>query len=373
MASRAEWFHEVVSGRRQGTPARLWRLGLAALSIPYAWGIGVRNRLYDTGWKQRYQAAVPVISVGNLTLGGTGKTPVVQWLCQFYRARGLRVAILSRGYGSRKRPNDEAVVLRQNLPDVPHLQGPDRSRLAQQAVREWGSQLLILDDGFQHRRLHRDLDIVLVDATNPWGYGRLFPRGLLREPPTALARADVVWLTRCDQVPGERLHLLRTEVRRYAPRALLVESVHAPLALSRCVLEPSTDGRAGQQVLRPAAAAKRLQASPGCEDLAGRPVAAFCGIGNPEAFRRTLQKLGTRITDFRVFPDHHDYTESDIAYLHAWAAEQPPEAFVLTTQKDLVKVCATDLAGRPLLALQVAIRVTSGGHDLQQRLEGVVP
>src|SRR5437870_5928929 len=144
--------------------------------------------MYERGWNERRRAPVPVVSVGNLTVGGTGKTPCVEHVARFYRSRGLRVAVLSRGYGAAAGRNDEAMVLEENLPDVPHLQGPDRAALAFTAVEELESEVLVLDDGFQHRRLARDLDLVLVDATDPWGQGYLFPRGLLRESPASLRR-----------------------------------------------------------------------------------------------------------------------------------------------------------------------------------------
>src|SRR5262249_10280904 len=153
----------------------------------------------DWGWKQQRRASVPVVSVGNLTLGGTGKTPCVEYVARFYRERDKRVAILSRGYGAEEGHNDEALVLEANLTDVPHLQAADREALAAVALEELESEVLVLDDGFQHRRLARDLDLVLIDATNPWGHGYLFPRGLLREPVSGLRRADAVILTRCDQ------------------------------------------------------------------------------------------------------------------------------------------------------------------------------
>src|SRR5207237_7695042 len=173
---------------------------LRLASVPYGWAIGLRNRLFERGWKRSQQAPVAVVSIGNLTLGGTGKTPCVEYVARLYRQQDLRVAILSRGYGSSQGRNDEALVLEENLPDVPHLQGADRVSLAMIAVEELESEDLILDDGFQHRRLKRDLDLVLVDATNPWGHGYLFPFGLLREPPCNLRRAGVILLTRCDLV-----------------------------------------------------------------------------------------------------------------------------------------------------------------------------
>src|SRR5262249_20780095 len=189
----------LVSGRRRGLWPSLLRCGLWALSVPVGLGVRLRNRFFDWGWKRTFRAQVPVISVGNLTLGGTGKTPCVEYVARFCRGAGKRVAIRGRGYGSDHGRNDEALVLEENLPDVPHLQGADRVALAAIAVEELESEVLVLDDGFQHRRLARDLDIVLVDVTDPWGGGFLLPRGLLREAPAGLRRASVVVLTRSDQ------------------------------------------------------------------------------------------------------------------------------------------------------------------------------
>src|SRR5262245_8188408 len=224
LAPTAESFHALISGRRRGPLAALLRAGLLAASVPYGWAAGVRNRLYDRGWKRSVRAPVPVVSVGNLTLGGTGKTPCVEYVCRFYRGVDLRVAILSRGDAAGEGLNDEALLLGENLPDVPHLQGADRARWARVAVEELFSEVLVLDDGFQHRRLARDLDVVLVDATDPWGGGHLFPRGLLRESPHGLRRAGVVVLTRCDQAGGEELDRLHRDVTRLAPGVPVVKT-----------------------------------------------------------------------------------------------------------------------------------------------------
>ena len=148
------------------------------MSLLYGLVVRVRNRAYDGGLFQIRRVDVPVVSIGNLTAGGTGKTPCVEYVARFYRQLDLRVAILSRGYGAASGPNDEALLLEENLPDVPHLQGADRVETATTAVEELESEVLVLDDGFQHRRLGRDLDVVLIDATCPWGYGHLLPRGL---------------------------------------------------------------------------------------------------------------------------------------------------------------------------------------------------
>jgi tetraacyldisaccharide 4'-kinase len=345
-------FHDLVSGRSAGAGAALARLGLWAASVPYGAAVRLRNRLFDRGWKTPHRAAVPVVSVGNLTLGGTGKTPCVEYLARFYRERGERVAVLSRGYGAAAGPNDEALVLEENLPDVPHLQGADRAALAGVAVEELEAELLILDDGFQHRRLARDFDLVLLDATNPWGYGSMFPRGLLREPPSSLRRADAVMVTRCDQVTDPEVNDLTSWVRDLTPDRPVVASTHAPMAW---VQHGHPD--------RP------------LEALRGRPVAAFCGIGNPASFRRTLRDLGAEPADFRAYPDHHAYTRADVDDLRAWARRQPADAVLATTQKDLVKLRTDCLGERDLLALKIGLHVRPGpdADALHRRLAAVAP
>lgn len=329
------------------------RAGLRLASGPYALAVALRNRLYDRGWKESVRVSVPVLSVGNLTTGGTGKTPMVEYVARFCRQRDRRVAILSRGYGAAGAgPNDEALVLEENLPDVPHLQGPDRVALARAAVEELDSEVLVLDDGFQHRRLARDLDMVLIDATNPWGHGRLLPAGLLRESPRGLRRAGIALLTRCDQVDRARLHALRQEMARLAPGLPVAETVHRPAGLH------AADGRTAP-----------------LEVLRERPVAAFCGLGNPDAFRRTLAALGADLTpdgSFRAYPDHHPYSREDVDDLRAWARARPADCVVVTTQKDLVKLRLSELAGRPLWALRVRLDVVAGRDRLDRQLEEAI-
>ena len=344
-----ERFRALVSGQARGVWPGLQRRGLRLVSVPYSGAVELHHWLYERGWTRRHHAPVPVISVGNLTVGGTGKTPCVEYVARFYRQHGLRAAILSRGYGSREGPNDEALVLEENLPDVPHLQGADRSALAAVAVAELESEVLVLDDGFQHWRLARDLDIVLLDATNPWGHGFLLPRGLLRESPQALRRAGVVVLTRCDQVTGSQLDDLRQAVARIVPGVPVAEAVHAPVEL-----------------------VNSTQASLPLDRLPGRPVAAFCGIGNPEAFRRTLHDLGAVLSDFRTYPDHHPYTPQDVEELRNWPRQTAKDGVVVTTQKDLVKLNLTELGGRELWALRVRLQVESGREELDHQLEEAI-
>jgi len=358
--SLTDWYFDLASGRRKGLTAAMWRAALAMASVPYGLAVSGRNRLWDAGWKAAQRASVPVVSIGNLTLGGTGKTPAVEWVARFYRSLDFRVAVLSRGYGSTGGANDEALLLEENLPDVPHLQGTDRAALARIAVEELESELLILDDGFQHRRLERDLDVVLIDSTNPWGYGWLFPRGLLREPLCALKRADLVVLTRCDLISANRLAQLRKEVEKLAPGKPLVESLHAAQQLVRCVHGKEAEGHGEGMTQAPLGL------------LQGRPVAGFCGIGNPDAFRETLERLQGKLVSWRTYPDHHPYSRQDVEELREWAAQLPADAIVVTTQKDLVKLRLAELKGRPLWALRIALQITAGQDVLDRLLKGVL-
>jgi tetraacyldisaccharide 4'-kinase len=340
---------DVVSGRARGLRPMLQRAALRVASWPYRGIVAIRNLAFDRGWKTVIQAGVPVVSVGNLTLGGTGKTPCVEYVARFCRERDLQVAILSRGYGSHAGPNDEALVLEENLPDVPHLQGADRAALALTAVEELESELLILDDGFQHRRLGRNLDLVLIDATCPWGYGYLTPRGLLREPPKALRRAAAVILTRCDQVDGEALTELKQEVAHLAPNVVLVEATHRPMI-----------------------AVNSDHAERPLDQFRGQAAFAFCGIGNPNAFRRTLEQLGVEVRDFRTFPDHHPYQRADVESLDSWCEQLLPTGVVLTTQKDLVKLQISRLAGRELWAVRIGLTIRQGEDLLHKLLNQIV-
>jgi tetraacyldisaccharide 4'-kinase len=349
LAFSGDYFRSLVRGERRGIWPGLQRFGLRVASVPYALATRLRNGLFDRGWKNIHRAAVPVVSVGNLTLGGTGKTPCVEYVARFYRGLELRVALLSRGYGSATGCNDEALLLEENLPDVPHLQGADRVALAAAAVEELESEVLVLDDGFQHRRQARDLDIVLLDATDPWGGGFLFPRGMLRESPTSLRRAGIVVLTRSDQVAEGERAWIREVVTRIAPAVPVVESRHEPVELVNC-----------EQATGPLGL------------VHGNVVAGFCGLGNPEAFRRTLERLSGSVTSFRTFPDHHAYTRSDVEDLRKWARQQATDCVIVTTQKDLVKLRLTQLGGRPLWALRIRLHVTDGQAVLDRKLRQVV-
>jgi tetraacyldisaccharide 4'-kinase len=336
---------KLVRGEHRGLPASLARAMLGMSALGYQLAVNVRNAAFDRGWFRSTKATIPVISVGNITLGGTGKTPMVEWIARWFRERGLRVVIVSRGYGGSEGLNDEGRVLEENLPDVPHLQGADRVRLAQVAVDELESEVIVLDDGFQHRRLVRDLDVVLLDALEPFGLGRLFPSGLLREPLRSLRRAGVVVLSRADLVDAERRSAIRAEAERHAGPLVWVEARHAPLCLIDVDCRTST-----------------------LDQLAGARVVAFCGIGNPEGLRRTLAPLCPNLVDLRIFPDHHPYSAGDVDSLRLWASNFRAD-LVLTTQKDLVKLRSARLGSIPLRALKIGLEIMEGSSRLESALE----
>jgi tetraacyldisaccharide 4'-kinase len=323
-------------------------LGCAAAC--YGLVVRARNACYDRGWKRIHHASVPVISVGNITAGGTGKTPFVAWLAGWLRERGYLPVILSRGYGTDPRSglDDENRLLETLAPGVPIVVDPDRVRAAGLAVARHRAGVLIMDDGFQHRRLARDLDIVLVDALAPFGGGHLLPRGLLREPLSGLARADIIVLTRSDLAGDDALRELRAEMERHGAHAPIVLAAHRPTGLR------AVAGEGGGLTLK---------------SLADGRWAALCGIGNPEGFRLTLERLGAEIVQFSAFPDHHRYRPDELEALLRAAAASGCRG-VVTTEKDAMKLERT-LASPPpipLLALEVRMDITAGRELLEEQI-----
>jgi len=323
------YYMDLLAGRQPGLAAGAARAFLRLLSLPYGVVVVLRNAYYDLVRPAARRFQVPVISVGNITVGGTGKTPVAAQIAEMLIRRKRKVALLSRGYkggpirfDDRTRDaaatqwrmeSDEALVLQRRCPRARIVVNADRVAAAREAV-ERGCNSLILDDGFQHRRLARDLDIVLVDATAPFGHGHLLPRGLLREPLRGLRRADIIILTRSDEIEGGERSLLLARLKQ--------ASNGKPVLQARHRLGGFTDVK-GQPV--PVGDATVMDA------------VIFAGIGNFDSFRRGVEKLGVRVVAAYQYPDHHDYTAEEITGLHDVAVSLEANA-ILTTEKDAVKL-----------------------------------
>jgi tetraacyldisaccharide 4'-kinase len=344
-------------------------LGLSPLWLVaqgYRGVMAARSTAYSVGVWQRRRLPCRVISVGNLTVGGTGKTPLTIWLAQWYQCQGWRVAVISRGYKAQtaqpmqvvstgegplldwRTVGDEPYLLARALPGVPILIGKDRYRSGRYACDHFGAQVVIVDDGFQHLALHRDLDIVLLDATNPFGGGALLPRGILREPLSALRRADAIVLTRLESV-NKTLSILGQTVRRWATQQPLYGMTTVPNTLCHV----------------------RTGATEDLVWLRQRRVLAFAGIGNPLAFAATLSQLGADVPVLYAFPDHHAYTEGDW-HTMLTRAQQQRAACLVTTEKDAVRLPSDRPETIPVYAVRIGIRFSQDAPSLTQQLQGLL-
>jgi lipopolysaccharide heptosyltransferase II/tetraacyldisaccharide 4'-kinase len=327
-----------------GLLGRLRRAGTALYEV----GARGRRGLYQKGWRKTQHLPAPVVSVGNLTVGGTGKTPVTAYLARLFQAQRLRVAILSRGYGGRRREvtclsdgdrlyhrppevGEEAYWLAESLPGIPVYTGPGRYEAGMAAWQDHRPDLFLLDDGFQHFQLARDLDIVLLDADRPFGNGRLLPAGPLREPLSTLAEADIVILTRYDP-------------RRHQKHILDLKRVFPYLEVFTAALEPTMARRFPGGEEHP------------LENLCQLPILAFAGLARPRVFEDTLVNLGTDLRGFRAFPDHYPYSPEDLADLVREARERHAETLI-TTSKDWARLGEKWPGDLPLVVLEVAARV----------------
>ena len=315
MSFSEQQFRELISGQTSSPTAALARGGLLILEQGYRFGICCRNALFDLRIRTPRKVPVPVISVGNVTTGGTGKTPVVAWFVQQLQTMQMRPGIISRGYRAvDETGNDEKRVLEKLCPGVPHEQNSSRWFAAQTLLsRTESPNVIVMDDGFQHRQLHRNFNVLLIDATNPFGYGHLLPRGLLREPLASMQRADVAIITRADMVAASALDSIRATIRKAAPKLKerIVEMIFRTTDL--------VDSHGKRSSI---------------DDLKQDPVLLVSGIGNPSAFEATCQNAGLTIADRIWFPDHHHFTYEDLRAISARASD----ASIVVTLKDLVKL-----------------------------------
>jgi tetraacyldisaccharide 4'-kinase len=369
---------DVIYGRRTGRGALVWGGFLLLLSLLFRGITAVRRLLYQYRIFRAQHLGCLVVVVGNLTVGGTGKTPVVEKLARTLHSKGRKVAILSRGYKSKKEPfwkkwfrllthqppapprvvsdgetvffnseiaGDEPYMLARNLPGVVVVTDKDRVKAGLYAIRHFGVDTLILDDGFQYFQLKDHLQLLLIDKTNPFGNGRLLPRGILREPIRQMERASYVFLTKSEEKPSEEL--LAT-LRRHRSESEWIECTHRPQYLQGVF-------DTGQLPL---------------DWLKGKRVGALSGIAVPESFEVFLEKLGaSKIVPFR-FLDHHRFSELELRQVKRKIEEEQLDALV-TTEKDAVRIEADFNPGLPFYFLRVEINLLSGADNFEEAVRRI--
>jgi len=362
---------DVIFERRRGKRANLMRAFLTALSQLFAAGVQLRLWCYRVRLLRYRTLGCLVVSVGNLTVGGTGKTPVVEKFARALAQRGRRVAILSRGYKSAKRPllerliikftgmerlapprivsdgesllldshqaGDEPYMLASNLKNVIVIVDKDRVKAGRYAIEKLQADTLLLDDGFQYLHLKSRLNLVLIDRTNPWGTNHLLPRGTLREPIRNLSRASYVFVTKCD---GTDIGPLREQIRALNPTADIIECAHHPLYLQ--------DVFTGER--------KPL------EFLRNLDIASLSGIAAPEGFEESLEKQGANLVCSHRFADHHRYSQQEIINVINRSHKSGAKAIV-TTEKDAVRFPLVERRDVPIYFMRVEIEILSGAKD----------
>lgn len=310
--------------------------------------VKLRRHLYSQGILQVKRLPCKVISIGNVVVGGSGKTPATITIARLLnKYTDLNIAIASRGYRSKTKDcaivsdgknilldtyeaGDEPYLLGRSLPDVPVLIGKDRFMSGLMAIQNWETQIIILDDGFQYLKLKRDVNIVTMDATRPFGLDHILPRGYLREPLSTLRNADIILLTRVDQCKD--LNSVRDRLDKLVPSVPRFESIHAPSSLIRMDTHQDV----------------------GLDAVQNQNVLAVCGIANPSSFAETLQTLKPTKLNIISFPDHHEYTLKDIEKIKQTAVEKSVDV-IITTEKDAPKLDSIDAC--PVLALAIELRL----------------
>jgi len=342
---------------------KVWGILLCPLSFIYRWGVLFRRKLYDLGIYTSVRLPAKVISVGNITVGGTGKTPLVETLARILKDEGCRVGILSRGYGRSGRgtlvvsdgkeirtvpreTGDEPMLLARNLPGIPIVVGQNRIQAGQLAIQSFGCNILILDDGFQHLCIRRDIDLVVIDASNPFGNGRLIPAGPLREQISSLKRADAICFTRVDEEGN--MSSKEERIRKHSHVPILASTHHPTGWIS------TENGR-----MFPLDGLKR------------KTVLAFAGIGNPESFRKTLKTLNVEPVAFLKYRDHYWYTEKDLIHICDTAKREGAEAIV-TTEKDGIRLPEPLKCSIPLYSLKIKLLFKGGTREIKRILSPVL-
>lgn len=374
-----KWATDVIFGRARGFGPSMMRILLRGLSWLYRLGVRVRLRLFRKGWKPQSNLGTMVVSIGNITVGGTGKTPVVERFARELTRRGRKVAILSRGYKSKdlKEPQkwtnpesgdvvtsppkivsdgteillnanyagDEPFMLAQNLPGVAVVVDRDRVRGGRFAVKELGVDTLLLDDGLQYLDLDHSLDVVLVDQNAPFGNGYILPRGTLREPPANLCRADYIFLTKCD---GQPLDRLVKRIRKYNKEAEILQCTHGPKHLQ---------GVFNDDVLP-------------LEAIKGKYIGAISGIAQPKSFDSLLKKLGGNVLFHTTFSDHYAFSKKEIEPFMYRCINRGVD-MIITTEKDAVRFPRPDEIDVPIYFLRIEVKILDGEEVWERCIERI--
>lgn len=361
---RSEASVRVARGWEEGFPPGPSRV-LGALARGYRGFLEAREWLYERGVLRSHALARPVVSIGNVTVGGTGKTPAVELAVRTLAEAGHRPAVVSRGYRRKSRgiqivadtasirldpedAGDEPFLLARRLPGVPVIVGANRYVAARLAIDRFAVTVVVLDDGFQHRTLRKDLEIVMTRAHRPWGNGRLLPGGPLREPLSALARADLI--VGVGSASHADLAEVRAAARRYAPGVPVVAARYAPVECWQ---------------------ADRLREH-SLPALSGARLLAFAGIAAPEAFQATLADLGVGVVELIAFADHHWYGADDLRRLDERASSLGAQGLV-TTEKDWVRLRRLPLPRRPLFVVSVRLELVTGADEWRKAFERACP
>lgn len=339
-----DYYLSVIRGGRKDVLSLLFKAVLNFLSVIYGQAVWCHKNTYARGILRRAKLPIPVISVGNITWGGTGKTPLVIELAKMIQRLGKRPAVLTRGYGS-----DEWKEITSNLPGVAVGVGKHRAQSGSGIVSRKEADIILCDDAFQHWPLKRDWDIVAVNAADPFGNGRLIPAGMLREPLSSLARAQTLVLTHTDRVGHDQLEALKAKLLKEAPHAGWAEAVHEPV----CFFE---------------AASGKLQNT---EAFRGKKAVAFCAVGSPRLFMGTLKSLGIEILKSFEFPDHHAFTPLDAVQMLHFMQTNGVQT-IITTEKDLSRNPVLLKEQLDPWVLKVRLKFVSGEEALNAGLSGLI-
>ncbi len=357
-------YRKIVAGVKGGVGACFLRFVFGLCSRVYSILIRIRNTRYDRGKSRIHRSDAAVISVGNITVGGTGKTPFVIWLCRYLEERfgeHFKTVILTRGYktdGSNGKVSDEPALLSDKCPHAKLIINSDRVDGANQAVKQFSNPVIVLDDGFQHRRLGRDINIVMIDATCPFGYGKLLPAGLLREPVKSLTRAHAAVITKTNEITEEQVEKIESQISSVNPGIAIIQSFYKAVCI-RTLKETELN----------------------FEHIKGKKTFVFCGIANPDSFLHSVEELEVEQVGSAFYNDHHVYSAVDVKDICEQAKFLNAE-IVLTTEKDWTKIEPFKSVIAPYLFashfgyIEIEMRIAAGENELkgliQKAIEGKI-